>query len=55
MRLNETRMQLTNQVTGVLMEAYGEAGDELVDPELVAALTEALAQAAGDPRPWRDG
>ena len=54
-RLNETRMQFTNQVTGVLMEAYGEAGQDLVDPELVAALTEALASAAGDPRPWRDG
>ena len=55
MRLNETRMQFTNQVTGVLMEAYGEAGQDLVDPELVAALTEALASAAGDPRPCRDG
>jgi Double zinc ribbon len=54
-RLNETRMQFTNQVTGVLMEAYGEAGQDLVDPELVAALAEALASAAGDPRPWRDG
>jgi hypothetical protein len=54
-RLNETRMQFTNQVTGVLMEAYGEAGQDLVDPELVAALTEALASAAGDPRPCRDG
>ena len=50
-RLNETRMQFTNQVTGVLMEAYGESGDGPVDPELVAALTEALALAAADSRP----
>ena len=56
MRLNETRMQFTTQVTGVLLEARGEAGEErLVDPELLAALTEALILAAGDPRPWRDG
>jgi hypothetical protein len=55
MRLNETRMQFTNQVTGVFMEARGEAGEELVDPELIAALTEALALASGDPRPWSDG
>jgi tetratricopeptide (TPR) repeat protein len=54
-RLNETRLQFTNQVTGVLMEANEEAGQEPVDPELVAALTEALALASGDPRPWRDG
>ena len=54
--LNETRMQFTTQVTGVLLEARGEAGEErLVDPELLAALTEALILAAGDPRPWRDG
>ena len=40
----------------VLLEARGEAGEErLVDPELLAALTEALILAAGDPRPWRDG
>ena len=50
-RLNETRMQFTDRVTGVLMEAYGESGDGPVDPELVAALTEALALAAADPRP----
>jgi hypothetical protein len=37
------------------VRAGGEAGEELVDPELIAALTEALASAAGDPRPWRDG
>ena len=56
MRLNETRMQFTSQVTGVLLEARGEAGEErLVDPELLAALTEALILAAGDPRPWGDG
>jgi class 3 adenylate cyclase len=55
MRLNETRMQFINQVTGVFMEARGEAGEELVDPELIAALTEALALASGDPRPWSDG
>jgi hypothetical protein len=55
-RLNETRMQFTSQVTGVLLEARGEAGEErLVDPELLAALTEALILAAGDPRPWGDG
>jgi hypothetical protein len=33
---------------GVLREAYGEAGEDLVDPELVVALAEALA-AAHDP------
>jgi hypothetical protein len=55
-RLNETRMQFTSQVTAVLLEARGEAGEErLVDPELLAALTEALILAAGDPRPWGDG
>ena len=47
-RLNETRMQFANQIAGVLREAYGEAGEELVDTELVVALTEALA-AAHDP------
>jgi hypothetical protein len=39
----------------VFMEARGEAGEQLVDPELIAALTEALALASGDPRPWSDG
>jgi hypothetical protein len=47
-RLNETRMQFANQIAGVLREAYGEAGEELVDTELVVKLTEALA-AAHDP------
>ena len=47
-RLNETRVQFANQISGVLREAYGEAGEELVDTELVVALTEALA-AAHDP------
>jgi hypothetical protein len=47
-RLNETRMQFANQIAGVLREAYGEAGEDLVDTELVVALTEALA-AAHDP------
>jgi hypothetical protein len=42
-------MQFANQIGGVLREAYGEAGEELVDTELVVALTEALA-AAHDPR-----
>ena len=54
-RLNDTRMQLANQIGGVLTEAYEEAGEEQVDPELVVTLTEALAAASGDPRPWRDG
>ena len=55
-RLNETRMRFTSQVTGVLLESRGEAGQERpVDPELLATLTEALVLAAGDPRPWGDG
>ena len=54
-RLNETRMQLANQVGGVLAEAYEEAGDEQVDPGLIFTLTEALAAASGDARPWSGG
>jgi hypothetical protein len=54
-RLNDTRMAFTNQVAGVLAEVYAESDEELVDPELIAALTEALALASGDPRPWSAG
>jgi hypothetical protein len=50
--LNDTRLQLANQVTAVFAEADRESGAEPVDPELLAALTDALALAFGDPRPW---
>jgi hypothetical protein len=52
-RLNaELGPELGVQITRVFDEANEEAGRTPVDPELIATLTEALALAAGDPRPW---
>ena len=48
-RVQASREALTNRVGDVLAEALREAGDDPADPELLLALTEALA-AAHDPR-----
>jgi hypothetical protein len=49
LRLQDSQHALENAVGQVLADAQSDAGDELIDPEVLLTLTQALA-AAVDPR-----